>query len=117
LIWSTHVTCQILRSPPAVFHFEIIEGLSWIEVVVVVVVGLAASMVGVDKHDVWECLRRDNGVQGNAVRVAYMQWRDKRRLWKDLAEFAEAERDAQLATMDPRIALLPAVLASGGRAP
>ena len=44
---------------------------------------LAARMEGVDKEDVWESLRRDDGPQGNAVKVAYMLLRDKRRLGRD----------------------------------
>jgi hypothetical protein len=37
----------------------------------------------VDKDEVLECLRRDDVMQGNAVKVAYMLLRDKRRLRKD----------------------------------
>ena len=44
---------------------------------------LANIMVGVEKVDIWECLRRDDGVQGNAVKVAYLLLRDKRRLGKN----------------------------------
>jgi carbon catabolite-derepressing protein kinase len=44
---------------------------------------LALGMDGVDKEDIWACLRRDDGVQGNAVKVAYMLLRDKRRLGRD----------------------------------
>ena len=103
-----------LVAPPKVLDFEIIEGLGKIEEDVVE--ELANRMEGVSKDDVWECLRRDDGVQGNAVKVAYMLLRDKRRLGKDctdsviylcsslmpaaVAEFAQAERDAQLAAMD-----------------
>ncbi|KAJ2937023.1 hypothetical protein H1R20_g78, partial [Candolleomyces eurysporus] len=94
---------------PKQIDYEIIEGLGRIEEDVVE--QLAKKMQGVSKDDIWECLRRDDGVQGNAVKVAYMLLRDKNRLGKDLAEFAEAERDAQLAAMDPRNALLsPAAL-------
>lgn len=108
-------------TPPKQLDFEIIEGLGKIEEDVVE--ELADSMTDVDKDDVWECLRRDDGVQGNAVKVAYMLLRDKRRLGKDrewcfssnwlladlcvaVAEFAEAERDAQLAAMDVRLHLI-----------
>ncbi|KAJ3525704.1 hypothetical protein NMY22_g10467 [Coprinellus aureogranulatus] len=67
------------------------------------------------KDDIWECLRRDDGVQGNAVKVAYMLLRDKNRLGKDLAEFAEAERDAQEAAMDPRnTTLSPTAMSPAG---
>ena len=105
-------TLSSLVSPPKQLDFEIIEGLGRIEEDVVE--ELATSMIGVDKDDVWECLRRDDGVQGNAVKVAYMLLRDKRRLGKDLAEFAEAERDAQLAAMDPRNTISPTVLSPVG---
>ena len=74
-------TLSALVSPPKQLDFEIIEGLGKIEVDVVE--ELATSMIGVDRNDVWECLRRDDGVQGNAVKVAYMLLRDKRRLGKD----------------------------------
>jgi len=112
-----------LVAPPRVLDFEIIEGLGKIEEDVVE--ELANRMEGVTKDDVWECLRRDDGVQGNAVKVAYMLLRDKRRLGKDctdsviylrsslmpaaVAEFAQAERDAQLAAMDVSNPSLPAV--------
>ncbi|KAF8971933.1 kinase-like domain-containing protein [Flammula alnicola] len=105
-------TLSSLVTPPKQLDFEIIEGLGRIEEDVVE--ELANSMTGVDKDDIWECLRRDDGVQGNAVKVAYMLLRDKRRLGKDLAEFAEAERDAQLAAMDPRNAISPTVLSPVG---
>jgi len=105
-------TLSSLVTPPKQLDFEIIEGLGRIEEDVVE--ELANRMVGVDKDDIWECLKRDDGVQGNAVKVAYMLLRDKRRLGKDLAEFAEAERDAQLAAMDPRNAISPTVLSPVG---
>ena len=106
--------------PPKPIDFEIIEGLGRIEPDVVD--QLAGRMIGVSKEEIWECLRRDDGVQGNAVKVAYMLLRDKNRLGKDrecpfvrwllspakdyaVAEFAEAERDAQEAAMDVRIVL------------
>ncbi|KAF8899460.1 CAMK/CAMKL/AMPK protein kinase [Infundibulicybe gibba] len=102
-----------LVTPPKVpLDFEIIEGLGRIEDGVVD--ELSARMIGVEKDDILECLRRDDGVQGNAVKVAYMLLRDKRRLGKDLAEFAEQERDAHLAAMDPRNALSPTALSPGG---
>lgn len=71
-----------LVSPPkVVLDFEIIEGLGRIDEDVVE--ELASRMIGVSKDDVWECLRRDDGVQGNAVKVAYMLLKDKRRTGKD----------------------------------
>ena len=112
-------TLSSLVTAPKILDFEIIEGLGRIEEDVVD--DLANIMVGVEKVDIWDCLRRDDGVQGNAVKVAYLLLRDKRRLGKDrkqiylssallfflmqyylVAEFAEAERDAQLAAMDVR---------------
>jgi carbon catabolite-derepressing protein kinase len=109
-------TLAVLVTPPKVLDFEIIEGLGRIEEDVVE--ELTMRMEGVDREDVWECLRRDDGVQGNAVKVAYMLLRDKRRLGRDcefgsvvsryllisftVAEFEEQERDAQLAAMDVR---------------
>ncbi|KAI6154225.1 kinase-like domain-containing protein [Pisolithus tinctorius] len=80
-----------LPPPPGpALDFEIIEGLG----------------------DIWECLRRDDGPQGNAVKVAYMLLRDKHRLGRDLASFEEQERDAKLAAMDrsPRNTMSPAAL-------
>jgi len=105
-------TLSSLVSPPKALDYEIIEGLGRIEEDVVD--ELANRMAGIEKDDIWECLRRDDGVQGNAVKVAYMLLRDKRRLGKDLAQFAEQERDAQLAAMDPRNALSPAALSPVG---
>lgn len=74
-------TLSSLVTAPKVLDFEIIEGLGRIEEDVVG--DLANIMVGVEKDDIWECLRRDDGVQGNAVKVAYLLLRDKRRLGKD----------------------------------
>ncbi|EGN93677.1 hypothetical protein SERLA73DRAFT_97615 [Serpula lacrymans var. lacrymans S7.3] len=105
-------TLSSLVTPPKVLDFEIIDGLGRIEEDVVD--ELSKRMEGVDRDDIWECLRRDDGVQGNAVKVAYMLLRDKRRLGRDLAEFEEQERDAQLAAMDPRNTLSPSVLSPGG---
>ncbi|KAF6753246.1 CAMK/CAMKL/AMPK protein kinase [Ephemerocybe angulata] len=101
-----------LVEPVQPLDFEIIEGLGRIEEDVVE--QLAGRMAGVSKEDIWECLRRDDGVQGNAVKVAYLLLRDKNRLGKDLAKFAEAERDAILAARDPRNALSPTALSPTG---
>ncbi|KAK7456405.1 Protein kinase [Stygiomarasmius scandens] len=108
-------TLSSLVSPPVhPMNFEVIEGLGRVEDDVVD--DLATRMVGVTKEDVYECLRRDDGIQGNAVKVAYMLLRDKRRLGNDLSIFAEQERDAELAALDPRNALSPHALSpSGGR--
>ncbi|CAL1694766.1 unnamed protein product [Somion occarium] len=101
-----------LVTPPKTLDFEIIEGLGRIEDEVVE--DLASRMEGVDKQEIWDCLRRDDGPQGNAVKVAYMLLRDKRRLGHDLAEFMEQERDAELAVMDPRNPLSPNAMSPGG---
>ncbi|KAI0065917.1 snf 1 [Artomyces pyxidatus] len=105
-------TLSSLVTPGKTLDFEIIEGLGRIEEDVVE--ELASRMDGVDKEDVWECLRRDDGPQGNAVKVAYMLLRDKRRLGRDLAAFEEQERDAKLAAMDPRNLLSPSAISPGG---
>jgi carbon catabolite-derepressing protein kinase len=68
-------------TPGKTLDFEMIDGLGRIEEDVVE--ALALRMEGVDKEDVWACLRRDDGVQGNAIKVAYMLLRDKRRLGQD----------------------------------
>ncbi|KAG6901573.1 hypothetical protein C0995_010341 [Termitomyces sp. Mi166 len=102
----------LVRPPKVVLDFEIIEGIGRVDEDVVE--ELASRMIGVTKDDVWECLRRDNGVQGNAVKVAYMLLKDKRRTGKDLALFAEQERDAQVAAMDPRNVLSPGTLSPAG---
>ncbi|KAG8219226.1 kinase-like domain-containing protein [Butyriboletus roseoflavus] len=105
-------TLSSLVTPAKALDFEIIEGLGRIEEDVVD--ELASRMDGVDKEDIWECLRRDDGVQGNAVKVAYMLLRDKRRAGRDLAEFEEQERDAKLAAMDPRNTTSPGALSPTG---
>lgn len=99
--------------------YEFIEGLGRIEEDIVQ--QLADSIEGVTADDIWEALRAEDGPQGNAVKVAYMLLRDKRRSGKDrklnclfffipkscyrsqfnlVAVFEEKERDAQLAAMD-----------------
>lgn len=70
-----------LVSPPKALDFEIIDGLGRIEDDVVE--DLASRMEGVDKDDIYDSLRRDDGPQGNAVKVAYTLLRDKRRLGCD----------------------------------
>jgi hypothetical protein len=110
-------TLSALVTPGKAIDFEIIDGLGRIEEDVVE--ELALRMEGIDKEDVWECLRREDGVQGNAVKVAYMLLRDKRRLGRDrkflpfcyivlvficipVAAYEEQERDARLAALDVR---------------
>ena len=78
-------TLSSLVTPAKALDFEIIEGLGRIEEDVVD--ELALRMEGVDKEDIWECLRRDDGVQGNAVKVAYMLLRDKRRAGRDREDY------------------------------
>ena len=70
-----------LTAPSKPLDFEIIEGLGKIEEDVVE--ELAKRLDGVERDDVWECLRRDDGAQGNAVKVAYLLLRDKKRLGRD----------------------------------
>jgi carbon catabolite-derepressing protein kinase len=74
-------TLSSLVSPPKKLDFEYIEGLGRIEEGAVQ--DLADSMEDVSLEDIWEALRMDDGVQGNAVKVAYMLLRDKRRLGRD----------------------------------
>lgn len=110
-------TLSSLVSPPKPVDFEFIEGLGRIEVGVIE--ELASRMQGVTKDDIWDCLRRDDGAQGNAVKVAYMLLRDKHRQGRDctfslisyvsshslappVALYAEQEREAQLAALDVR---------------
>lgn len=101
-----------LVNPPKVLDYEIIDGLGRIEEEVID--ELADRIEGVDKADIWDALRREDGYQGNAVKVAYLLLRDKKRLGRDLAEFMEAERDAELAAMDPRNPLSPNAISPGG---
>jgi carbon catabolite-derepressing protein kinase len=105
-------TLQNLALPPKPLDFEIIDGLGRIEEDVID--ELAERMEGVDRDDIWDSLRRDDGLTGNAVKVAYMLLRDKRRLGQDLAVYEEQERDAQLALMDPRNAVSPNALSPTG---
>jgi len=77
---------QVLGQLSALVHppnseFEIIEGLGRIEENIID--QLAQRIEGIDKEDIWECLRRDDGPQGNSVKVAYMLLRDKSRLGSD----------------------------------
>jgi len=70
----------------------------------------------VTKDEIWEALRRDDGVQGNAVKVAYMLLRDKHRRGQSLAAYEDKERDATLAVLDPRNnALSPSAVSPTGQ--
>ena len=66
---------------PPNLDFEIIEGLGRIEEDVID--QLSRRLGGTEKEDIWECLRRDDGPQGNSVKIAYMLLRDKNRLGRD----------------------------------
>jgi carbon catabolite-derepressing protein kinase len=74
-------TLSSLVSTPKTLDFEFIEGLGRIEEDAVQ--ELADSMENVVVEDIWDALRMDDGVQGNAVKVAYMLLRDKRRSGRD----------------------------------
>jgi carbon catabolite-derepressing protein kinase len=91
-------TLSSLVVTPTLLNFEIIEGLGPIEEDIVD--ELVCRIEDVTKNDIWNALRRDDGVHGNAVKVAYMLLRDKRRSGEDLSVFEEQEREAQLAAMD-----------------
>ncbi|TDL26419.1 snf 1 [Rickenella mellea] len=105
-------TLSSLVAPPQELDFEVIEGLGRMEEDAVK--ELADRMEGVSIDEVWEALRREDGIQGNAVKVAYMLLRDKRRQGKDLSQFADQEREAQIAAMDPRNLLSPSALSPTG---
>ena len=74
-------TLSSLVSPLKSLDYEYIEGLGRIEDDIVQ--QLAESMEGVTVEDIWEALRAEEGPQGNAVKVAYMLLRDKRRSGPD----------------------------------
>lgn len=86
-------TLSALVHPPNL-EFEIIDGLGRIEEDIID--DLAARMDGIDKDDVWECLRRDDGPQGNAVKVAYMLLRDKQRLGRDRTPVISTSHELKL---------------------
>lgn len=71
------VSMSVLVAPPRQLDFEFIEGLGKIEPEVVE--ELASKLTDVTQEDIWNCLRKDDGVQGNAVKVAYLLLRDKKR--------------------------------------
>ncbi|KAF8524335.1 snf 1 [Hysterangium stoloniferum] len=101
-------TLTSLVSSTKTLDYQYIENIGRIEEDIVQ--QLADSMIDVSVDDVWEALRADEGPRGNAVKVAYMLLRDKRRSGPDLAVFEEKERDAQLAVMDPTVNLSPLVI-------
>ncbi|CAK5274868.1 unnamed protein product [Mycena citricolor] len=109
-------TLSSLVSAPAVplaRDNEFVEGLGLIDLEVVD--ELAQLLDGVDSEEVLHSLRRNDGIRGNQVKVAYMLLQDKRRVGKDLAISAEQERDDELARLDPRNVISPnAVSPNGG---
>jgi carbon catabolite-derepressing protein kinase len=74
-------TLSSLVSPAKPLAFEYIEGLGRINVDIVR--ELADRMDGIPVEKIWDALRLDEGVRGNAVKVAYMLLRDKRRTGRD----------------------------------
>lgn len=70
-----------LVKPPKTLSFEFIESLGRIDDDVVQ--QIAGSMEGITVEDVLDALRVDDGVAGNAVKVAYQLLRDKKRAGKD----------------------------------
>lgn len=78
-------TLTSLVSPSKTLDYEYIDGLGRIEEDIVQ--SLADSMADVTLEEVWEALRVDDGIQGNAVKVAYMLLRDKRRSGADCRWF------------------------------
>ncbi|KZS93182.1 snf 1 [Sistotremastrum niveocremeum HHB9708] len=105
-------TLSSLVAPPKKLDFEVIEGLGRMEESIVE--ELASMLHGVDKEEIWQALRRDDGIHQNSVKVAYTLLRDKSRLHRNLAEYEEQERDAQLAALDPSNPLSPLALSPGG---
>lgn len=82
-------TLTSLVAPVNQIDFEYIEGLGRIEEDVVD--DLAKRMEGVTVDEVWEALKREDGPQGNAVKVAYLLLRDKRRKGRDCKSFKSDE--------------------------
>ncbi|KAJ3732714.1 snf 1 [Lentinula guzmanii] len=107
-------TLSSLVSPPIhPLDFEIIPEFGRVEEDIVD--ALVQKIAGVTKEDIKACLRRDDGINGNVVKVAYMLLRDQRRQGKDISYYAELERDAELAALDPRNAISPGALSPSGR--
>ncbi|KIY45370.1 snf 1 [Fistulina hepatica ATCC 64428] len=96
---------------PKTLQFEIVEGLGRIEEDIVE--DLASRLVGVDKEDIWESLRRADGAHGNSVKVAYHLLRDKKRLGKDRTYFSWPCMLCLLTSLPPRNALSPNTLTTG----
>lgn len=77
-------TLQSLVQPKPL-PFEMIAGLGRVETGVVD--DLVSRMEGVTHEDIWNWLRRPDGIQGNAVKVAYMLLRDKHRSDRNCGHF------------------------------
>ncbi|KAF7302482.1 Non-specific serine/threonine protein kinase [Mycena chlorophos] len=103
---------SIVLPPTVSMDFEFVEGLGRIDEEVVD--DLAARLTDTDREEIMHSLRRNDGVRGNQVKVAYMLLKDKKRVGKNLAVYAEQERDAELAAMDPRNVISPNALSPGG---
>jgi carbon catabolite-derepressing protein kinase len=73
-------TLSSLVAKPNELNFEMIDGLGRMEESVVMQL---AKLLQVDKEEVWDALRRDDGTQANSVKIAYMLLRDKNRLGKN----------------------------------
>lgn len=74
-------TLSTLVQPLKALDFEFIAGLGRIEQEIVQ--EIADSLQDVTTEDVLKALRIDEGLKGNAVKVAYMLLRDKRRSGKN----------------------------------
>ncbi|KAF7302903.1 Non-specific serine/threonine protein kinase [Mycena kentingensis (nom. inval.)] len=103
---------SLVNAPAVPLDFEFVEGLGRIDEEIVD--DLVARLVGTDKEEIMHSLRRNDGIRGNRVKVAYMLLKDKKRVGKNLEVFAEQERDAELAAMDPRNVISPNALSPGG---
>lgn len=69
-------TLSSLVTPPVKpVNFEVIEGFGRVEEDIID--GLVARIEGITKEDIMESLKRDDGPQGNAVKVAYLLLKDK----------------------------------------
>lgn len=75
----------LVSAPVHPLDFEIIPEFGRVEEDVVD--ALVSKIDGVTKEDIKACLRRDDGINGNVVKVAYMLLRDQRRLGKDCTSF------------------------------
>ncbi|KAH8813920.1 snf 1 [Flagelloscypha sp. PMI_526] len=101
-----------LVTPMKAVDYEIIEGLGRIDESLVE--ELAGKFEDISTDDIWMALRANDGFPGNAIKVAYSMLKDKKMKGQNLASYAEAERDAQLAVLDPRSALSPSAQSPAG---